>query len=214
VQVLTFDERGELQVVWQRRTEQAPFTDAQGRAYVLTHWYGMPVAERQVDGEPLRILGPWWLWPVTFPVPALPLLAACVLTFLVVVNAPLDDRLIKAAAAGNLAEVRRLLPVKTSARWSPFTGKFALGEAARSGHAEVVRLLATAGEPLERRDDLGRTALILAAENGHAAVVRTLLDVGAPIDPTDRMGWDAAQAALENGHLGTVELLRTAGKVG
>jgi ankyrin repeat protein len=175
-------------------------------------WYGMPVIERQGgDGPVLHYFGPWWLWPVKFPVPLVPVIAALALTFVVLVNGwlPLDDTLIKAAAAGKTDKVRQLLPLKRTVRWSMVSGKSALGEAARAGHVEVVRLLTAVGDRLERRDEFGRTALIRAAENGRSDVARVLLEAGASADAVDLAGWDAFRAACETGHPKTAELIRT-----
>jgi hypothetical protein len=208
---LVVDDRGEPQLTWARPAEVPPCTDAAGRTYAVTVWSGMPCVERRGDGPDLHVFGPWWLRPIGFPVPLLPLIAAIGLTFAALVGGwlPLDAKLIKAAAEGKVAAVQKLLPLKSTTRWSMVTGKSALGEAAAAGHSEVVRLLTAVGDRLERRDDFGRTALIRAAEGGHAEAVRVLLDAGARTDAVDRMGWDAFQAAVENGHARVAELIRS-----
>jgi len=58
-------------------------------------------------------------------------------------------------------------------------GTTALMEAAKNGHAELVKLLIKAGCSLDVRNDEGITALYLAVQEEKEACVRTLLEAGA-----------------------------------
>jgi len=64
----------------------------------------------------------------------------------------------------------------------------ALHLAARGGHADVVRWLATRGADPEATDSLGRTPMHEAAMGGRSDAVRALLDLGASADVRDGDG--------------------------
>ena len=83
-----------------------------------------------------------------------------------------------------------------------------LHEAARHGHAELVRLLLERGARVNARSGTGRTALHLAAEEGHADVVRVLVDSGADVSIRDGRGKTAADRARREGEGACAELLR------
>ena len=57
-------------------------------------------------------------------------------------------------------------------------------EAARHGHAEVIKLLLEHGADVDRPDKQGVTAVQTAAENGHHECLRLLLEAGADPDGT------------------------------
>ncbi|CAJ1342197.1 unnamed protein product, partial [Effrenium voratum] len=67
--------------------------------------------------------------------------------------------------------------------------------AARSGHAEALRLLHNHGCEMEAMDRFGRTALHLACEHGKADVVKVLLDCGARPGLEDKTGRNALHLA-------------------
>jgi len=68
-----------------------------------------------------------------------------------------------------------------SGRDAPLQLNFAtpLIYAAAEGHADVVRLLLSAGANKEAEDHWGHTALQVAKENHHPGIVKLLLDAGA-----------------------------------
>lgn len=84
-----------------------------------------------------------------------------------------------AAAAGDVAGVRRFLDAGIAVNLRDAQGRTALYAAARAGRLETVALLAAAGADvnLETRD--GRNALDAAKEKGAALVVELLVRLGA-----------------------------------
>jgi ankyrin repeat protein len=92
----------------------------------------------------------------------------------------------------------------------------ALIAAAHLGHDGVVRLLITAGAPLDHVNNLHWTALIEAIVLGdggprHQRVVRDLLAAGASIRLTDRQGQTPLQLARSRGYGAMVQMLVDAG---
>lgn len=86
---------------------------------------------------------------------------------------------LSAAAAGDVAGVRRFLDAGIDVNIRDAEGRTALYAAARGGRLETVALLAAAGADvnLETRD--GRNALDAAKEKGAALVVELLVRLGA-----------------------------------
>ena len=87
----------------------------------------------------------------------------------------------------------------------------ALLEAAREGHAEVVRLLLAAEADVNAQTQAGVTSLMWAAGNGHADVVRLLLAAEADVNAQSQAGSTALMDAALNGHAEVVRLLLAAG---
>ena len=87
-----------------------------------------------------------------------------------------------------------------------------LCEAAESGHADVVRVLLSAGAWVDGEDRTSITPLMLAAREGHDAVVELLLDSGADVN---RLGYVQRFFALDfagwHGTDSTKALLRSRG---
>ena len=108
-------------------------------------------------------------------------------------NTPLNakDRdgetgLMKAAAHGHVAVVKRLLAAENVEVWEvDKQGRTALMRAAENGQDAAVRAILgryankdyPKDEPFNLADSHGQTALMLAAAKGHVGVVRVLLDV-------------------------------------
>jgi hypothetical protein len=97
-----------------------------------------------------------------------------------------ETGLMKAAARGHVAVVKRLLAGENVEIWEvDKQGRTALMKAAENGQDAVVRLFLTyftdksypKNDPLNIADAQGRTALMLAAAKGRSGVVRVLLDV-------------------------------------
>jgi len=105
-----------------------------------------------------------------------------------------NDRLLRAAAEGNVAEVRRLIPLS-----NPLDrDSAALGAAAQNGHAECVTLLLPVSDPTKRDNQ----PLRWAAGEGHAECVTLLLE-GA----SRKAIRIAFQTAVLWGHMECVELM-------
>lgn len=112
------------------------------------------------------------------------------------------DRLLDAAAAGDLDRVETLLaqgfpPELPDQEWTP------LQAAAYQGHAQVVRALVAAGARLD--PDVEDTPLMLAAWRGHVAIARFLLEAGAEIESPQP--YQVLQEVAAHGHLSILEML-------
>ncbi len=106
------------------------------------------------------------------------------LLFLVVtLGAISPESLIRAASDGDVRAVRSALEEGADVDGARGDGMTAVHAASESGHADVVRILISAGAEVEVRTRVaGYTPLHLAARRGHVDVVAALLEGGA--DPT------------------------------
>lgn len=104
-----------------------------------------------------------------------------------------DTELAKAAKAGDAAKVAQLLSAGANVNAndrSDLWERTALMEAARMGHADVVKLLIAKGADVNKQGDgTGATPLRASAYKGYADVVKALLAAGAaPDSDTDEQG--------------------------
>jgi ankyrin repeat protein len=83
--------------------------------------------------------------------------------------------------------------------------EFAFSEAAAFGHAEILRLLLSAGADVHAHND---SALCAAADGGHAEAARVLLEAGADYSVHNHA---PLRRALANGHTQVARILREAG---
>ncbi len=93
---------------------------------------------------------------------------------------------------------------------SPYEGT-ALIAAAHLGHVEVVKILISAGAPLDHVNNLHWTALIESVVLGdggpaHVAVARALIEAGADVSLTDREGLTPLELAKRRGYVEMVKL--------
>ncbi|XP_063436858.1 kinase D-interacting substrate of 220 kDa B-like [Mytilus trossulus] len=123
-----------------------------------------------------------------------------------------DEKLLTAAAEGNIKEVelcvknRANLECRDSDGWTP------LMLAADKGHLEVVTYLVTHGSQLEATYGDGWTPLMWAAWRGHLEVVTYLVTHGSQLDATDLVyGRTPLMLAALRGHLEVVTYLVTHG---
>ena len=108
-----------------------------------------------------------------------------------------------AVALVGCAQVRR-------AERSPETDS--LLQAARAGHADVVKSLLAGGKAdVNGRDEQGNTPLMEAARAGHDDVVQALLVAKADASAKNDAGETALALAARGGHDEIVRLLRQAG---
>ena len=118
-----------------------------------------------------------------------------------------------AAVANDVPTLKLALELGGSAKniTSRYDGT-ALIAAAHLGHAEVARILATAGAPLDHVNNLGWTALmesIVLGDGGprHTETLKVLLDAGANPNIADRAGFTPLAQARGRGYSGMVKLL-------
>lgn len=117
----------------------------------------------------------------------------------------------KAAAKGDLEEVRRLLVMGNEIDAADDGGWTALHWAAGSGNASVVRLLLENGGDSDPRNADRETPLHLAAKNGRIEVASLLLKYGANPSGEDAGGRTPSSLAAEAGSTDMVKLLEAAG---
>ena len=109
------------------------------------------------------------------------------------------SKLHKAAAAGDIKEVQRLVDVTTgTALVDPLKGDGTtpLITAAMMGHADVVKLLLEEGAEPNKAGMNGATALQIAASMGHLEVMAMLLENGAMADAPHKFAKSTASARL------------------
>lgn len=130
---------------------------------------------------------------------------------------PQDRLLLAAAAAGDAAEVRRLLeeegadPTVRQSR----TGSSPLHLAAVTNAVAAARVLLRHRAPLEAREVIelgGRTPLHVAIAEGAVDVAEALIEAGADVDATEvSRGKTPLILAAERGHLSVAAMLLTHG---
>ncbi len=128
-----------------------------------------------------------------------------------------DAALVRAATEGDTRTVQRCLEAGASPNAvdpdPTELGRTALHQAARGGHAKVIRALLRAGADAgaaERLPSLfpdGETVLYLAAESGNPDAVRALLAAGVDPDAPDRHGCTPLVAAARRGYTEVVQAL-------
>lgn len=120
-------------------------------------------------------------------------------------NQSKDSALHRAAARGDLEEVRALLDGSADPGDKDQDKVTALHHAARAGHADIAALLLSRGADPDAVDRYGRTALWLAAAGGRVRTVRVLLEGGAAVDV------DSLACAHDNGDRRVLLLLHDYG---
>ena len=127
------------------------------------------------------------------------------------------DAVTIAAVANDAATLRLLLQLGASARQvtSRYDGT-ALIAAAHLGHDEVVKLLITAGAPLDHVNNLGWTALIESIVLGdggpsHVETLRAIVRAGANVNLADRNGDTPMRLARARGFKAMAAVLEQAG---
>ena len=123
----------------------------------------------------------------------------------------LDDALVKALEAGDLARVERLVTSGADVNARNGQGKTALIIAAKAGDAVLVRKLIAAGAEVNHTTDNGGTALMFAAIYGDVETVRALLASGADVNVVGGFDWTALMIASVKGHVDVVRMLIRAG---
>jgi len=86
-----------------------------------------------------------------------------------------DNRLLGAAASGDIQSVRRLLDQGADVNARDELGQTPLHHAACSGHKDVAELLIRRGAVVTARDSVGRTPLYISAVHGHLQLNQLLI---------------------------------------
>lgn len=119
--------------------------------------------------------------------------------------------LVRAAEAGDLATVRRLLDAGTPVDSRDARRRTALLLATHGNHPAVAQLLIARGADVNAQDDQRDSAFLLAGARGRLEILRLTLAAGADLQSTNRYGGTALIPACHYGHVETVrELLKTA----
>lgn len=118
-----------------------------------------------------------------------------------------SDCWLRAAAAGDVEELRRLADWGASLDACDFRGLTALMISAAHGHTPCVLFLAQRGVSLDAIDRRGWTAVIHAAFHGRDGCLHVLAELGADLNVRDFLGTTAAMRAVLGGHLGCLRTL-------
>jgi len=120
-----------------------------------------------------------------------------------------DEAMYRAAADGNLDEVKRLIGEGADVNWSvPQSGNTALIAASTKGDMPMATyLVEEAGASLEAKDNGGSTALTWGSLKGHLPLVVYLVDKGASLESVDMGGATALMSASAAGQLPIVSCL-------
>lgn len=116
--------------------------------------------------------------------------------------------LIKAATKGFLSIVQTL-----HQRHAGFSegGKFAVIEAARNGHVDVVRYLLVHGQEIDVVDSNDMTPFLHAVENGQQEVWKLLVDHGAQVNTLDHFDRNACHLMVKRNHAEGLQWLLSRG---
>ncbi|MDO9095218.1 MAG: ankyrin repeat domain-containing protein [Rubrivivax sp.] len=118
--------------------------------------------------------------------------------------------LVRAAAAGDLAALRRLLDAGVPVDTRDAQGRTALLAATHADRVDAARLLIGRGADVNAKDQMQDSPYLLAGAQGRLVILRMTLAAGADLKSTNRYGGTALIPAAHYGHVETVrELLKT-----
>ncbi len=119
-----------------------------------------------------------------------------------------EQRLLEAAFAGELEEVRRQVSEGVDVNASDPDGRTSLMWAAFNGHATVIEFLLDEGAELDGKDSSGRTALMYASSGPFVEAAGLLLERGAEVNVQGTQeGFTALMTAATEGLVEVVRLL-------
>lgn len=118
--------------------------------------------------------------------------------------------MVRAAAAGNIDEVRALAEAGHSLNTLTEDGS-PLMAAVRAGQDRVVWYLLSEGADSDLAGAGGETPLMVAAGDGDRRLVQLLLSAGAKVNAVDKSGSTPVIRAAEQGNLSVVKVLLAAG---
>ncbi len=118
--------------------------------------------------------------------------------------------LVRAAEAGDMAALLRLLDGGVPVDTRDAQGRTALLAATHAGQVDAARLLIGRGADVNATDAMQDSPYLLAGAQGRLAILRLTLAAGADLKSTNRYGGTALIPAAHHGHVETVrELLKT-----
>ena len=118
--------------------------------------------------------------------------------------------MVRAAAAGDMASLRRLLDAGVPVDSRDANGRTALLAATHADRVEAARLLIERGANVNAKDNIQDSPFLYAGAEGRLAILRLTLATGADLRSTNRYGGTALIPAAHHGHVETVrELLKT-----
>jgi ankyrin repeat protein len=124
---------------------------------------------------------------------------------------PAPGALVRAAAAGDAATVRRLLAAGADVNERGAGGRTPVTAAALGDHVDAARALIDAGADVNLQDRERNNALLVCGETGSIAMLREVLRAKPDLTATNRFGGTALIPASDRGHVAMVRaLLRTA----
>jgi ankyrin repeat protein len=119
------------------------------------------------------------------------------------------EQLRRAAAAGNLAEVQRLISSGAPLESRDGQGRSALLIAVDGNHIEIARALIRAGASVNTQADNRDTPWLLAGASGRSEIVAAMIPAGPDLSIRNRYGGNALIPACERAHVETAKLLLT-----
>ena len=118
--------------------------------------------------------------------------------------------LVRAAADGDMAALRRLLDAGVPVDARDGRGRTALLVATHADQVAAARLLIERGADVNAKDDIQDSPFLYAGAAGRLQILRLTLAAGADLKSTNRYGGTALIPAAHYGHVETVrELLNT-----
>ncbi|MFC4775265.1 M48 family metallopeptidase [Paenibacillus sp. GCM10023252] len=125
----------------------------------------------------------------------------------------MDDgsKLTRAAAEGDLNEIRALLSAGTDANYQDSDGWTALMWAAQDNRTDMIQVLLGHGADPDIQNYMEESALIRAISNDYIEAVKVLIEQGADSNLPDSYGGTPLMAAASNGNMSIVQLLLEAG---
>lgn len=118
-----------------------------------------------------------------------------------------NERLLEAAAAGNTAEVKKLLADGAALNGMDRDGATPLMKAINGGHIELAAFLSAQGADVKIKDASGNTPLILACRYGDESLVRRLLGREPELNAKNLNGESPLTVACTEGHASIANLL-------
>lgn len=124
---------------------------------------------------------------------------------------PDQQKLLKAAAAGEVAVIEQLLKSGVPVDSRNAQKQTALLIATHHNRPEAARVLIAAGADVNAKDAILDSPYLYAGARGHLEILKMTLAHGADLQSTNRYGGTALIPAAERGHVETVRTLLEAG---